>query len=563
MIVKDIIATSIIPEKIKNVMTGVIKSGIFPAIWKTAKLVLLRKPNKKADDPAGYRPLSLLDCYGKLLEAILLGRIEELLQNHCNLADTQFGFRKGKSTLGAIEKVVAMAEAAKQGTQRNKKLCALITLDVKNAFNSAPWQAILEEIKRRGFPQYMYNLIDSYLDQRHVVVRDAKGTTKTFEVSSGVPQGSILGPTLWNILYDEVLRLDLGSEVQLVGFADDLALIVTAQKEYVLMKKANIALGRISDWMKHKRLRLAPEKTEAIMLSGKKRYGPISFLVDGVEVRPGEKLKYLGIWFDRCLKFNKHIEEVSGKAERLTAALGRLMPRRGGPRASKRKLLASVAHSVMLYGAPIWVNTLKMDKYKKMLTRIQRLLAIRICGAYRTISLEAVQVIAGLIPIERLALERTRRYRKDKNTPEEERKRTLIEWEAEWRSRGKGAWTRELIPNLKEWMERKHGEVDRWLTQVLSGHGVFNTYLHTIGKAISDECPYCGENDTPQHAIFECRMFERERNMTLGKGSKLTPKNFIPRMLANKDEWEKVAKLVKLIMKTREDDEWDRQNIEA
>ncbi|CAH2216775.1 jg21355 [Pararge aegeria aegeria] len=128
-----------------------------------------------------------------------------------------------------------------------------------------------------------------------------------------------------------------------------------------------------------------------------------------------------------------------------------------------------------------------------MLKRIQRLLAIRICGAYRTISLKVVLVIAGLIPIERLALERARRY------------------------------------------------------------------LHTI----NDEYPTMAKMIPPQHAIFECRMFEHERILILGNESNLTPKNFIPRKLRNKDEWGNVDKLVKLIMKTREDDEWDMQNTEA
>ncbi|KAA5590522.1 hypothetical protein F3H15_36375, partial [Pseudomonas aeruginosa] len=116
---------------------------------------------------------------------------------------------------------------------------------------------------------------------------------------------------LWNILYDGVLRLELGDGAQLIGFADDLALVVSAKKEAELMAITNVALQKISAWMKQKRLHLAPEKTEAIVLSGRRKLSEICFTLQGVRVVPTDKLKYLGFWFDKSLKFGKHIEETT------------------------------------------------------------------------------------------------------------------------------------------------------------------------------------------------------------------------------------------------------------
>ncbi|XP_052738128.1 uncharacterized protein LOC128198188 [Bicyclus anynana] len=560
------LASKVIPDQLRDVMNGIFLSGEFPDIWKTARLILLRKHNKSADEPSGYRPLCLLDCYGKLLERILLNRIEQLLPKHGGLAKDQFGFRSGRSTLDAIERVKAIALAAKQGSQRTRKLCTLVALDVRNAFNSAPWILILEEFKRRKFPDYVINLISSYLNQRNIIITDAAGSSETIRVTSGVPQGSILGPTLWNILYDGVFKLDLGDEARLVGFADDLALVVAARTDQLLMKRTNRALDIINKWMIGKHLKLAPEKTEAIMLSGRKRHGPLTFNIDGVEIKPCDKLRYLGVWLDRSLRFDKHVVQTAEKAEKLAAALTQLMPRKGGPRASKRRLLASVAHSVMLYGAPVWSQALQVTKYNNVLGRTQRRLAIRICGAYRTVSKEAVLVIAGLIPIDKLATERARLYKREaKRTPKEERKRTLQEWSTEWLESGKGQWTRDLIQDLVKWVERKHGEVDKLITQALTGHGVFNTYLHAIGKANSECCTYCGEVDTPNHAIFECMEFEGERSNARQGGEPLTKANLVPYMLENKEAWANGAKMLHYIMGRRVRDEWDRQkeNIEA
>ncbi|KAA5634955.1 hypothetical protein F3G63_34325, partial [Pseudomonas aeruginosa] len=110
-----------------------------------------------------------------------------------------------------------------------------------------------------------------YLQDRCIILTDAEGGVVVKKVTGGVPQGSILGPTLWNILYDGVLRLELGDGAQLIGFADDLALVVSAKKEAELMAITNVALQKISAWMKQKRLHLAPEKTEAIVLSGRRK----------------------------------------------------------------------------------------------------------------------------------------------------------------------------------------------------------------------------------------------------------------------------------------------------
>ncbi|CAH2239390.1 jg6634 [Pararge aegeria aegeria] len=90
---------------------------------------------------------------------------------------------------------------------------------------------------------------------------------------------------------------------------------------------------------------------------------------------------------------------------------------------------------------------------------------------------------------------------------------------------------RELIGDLKKWHNRKHGEVDRWITQALSGHGVFNTYLFAIGKAPREECYFCGEEDTPRHAIFECTACTDLRSVAQGASSNVDSQSLIARML--------------------------------
>lgn len=108
----------------------------FPPRWKRARLVLIRKgPDKPPYQPSSYRPICMLDSSGKLLERLLLQRLESHLDAHGGRrrAANQYGFRKGVSTESAVQKVLSLADIAASGTGQ-KDLCVLITLDVKNCF---------------------------------------------------------------------------------------------------------------------------------------------------------------------------------------------------------------------------------------------------------------------------------------------------------------------------------------------------------------------------------------------------------------------------------------------
>jgi len=121
------------PELFRDVYNRCLRDGVFPAVWKRAKLILLRMGNKPPDQASSYRPICLLNTQEKLFERIIKGRLEAHLLQVGNLNDRQFGSRKGRSKVNAVQKVMGVANAV----ATNKQLCALVALDVANAFNSA------------------------------------------------------------------------------------------------------------------------------------------------------------------------------------------------------------------------------------------------------------------------------------------------------------------------------------------------------------------------------------------------------------------------------------------
>jgi len=539
----------------------------------------------------------MLDSTGKLLERLLLQRLERHLDEHGGRrrAPNQFGFRKGISTESAVNSVLDIATQAAAAPGK-KSLCVLVTLEVKNAFNSLRWPEIDAALRRMQTPEYLVEMLRSWLSDR-TLLTGAERTPR--EVTCGVPQGSVLGPALWNVAYNSLLKTYVPTWVHLIGFADDLAVVGTAATGQLLEDLVNPVLQKIDEWMIDHGLELAHHKTEVVILSRRRAFVPPRLSIGGHPITLYSKIRYLGVILDKNLTFAPHVDTATKKASHMAAALARLMPNVNGPSQCKRRLLATVVESQLLYAAPVWCDKVSASaRTRGMLVRPQRAAAQRVTRAYRTVSDEAALVLAEMPPSDLLGSERKRIRSRvaappipDTTPPtraaikRQERRETIAQWQARWLSTPKASWTKLLLPVIMRCLGRTVPKMplSYHMTQVLTGHGCFQQYLHRFGRANSPQCTLCShDSDTTEHTLFSCPFFDGLREEFSSRLGRRPRKEDIPAVLCGpefeslptdpvqknlaltnaEEDFRLFYRMVEAIMTLKEDEERRRQAID-
>ena len=119
----------------------------------------------------------------------------------------------------AVKHVV---EEVNKKAYKNRGCAVMIALDIQNAFNSANWEQMIGALKNMKTKSYLQHITQSYFTNRWIVTKYGKWV----QMSCGVPQGSVLGPTMWNSFYDQIFSIKVPLGLDLIAFADDLALVI-------------------------------------------------------------------------------------------------------------------------------------------------------------------------------------------------------------------------------------------------------------------------------------------------------------------------------------------------
>ncbi|THC87303.1 hypothetical protein EYZ11_013252 [Aspergillus tanneri] len=249
---------------LKKTITGIftisINLGYYPKRWRSAKIVVLRKPGKPDYSiPGAYRPISLLNTLGKLLEAVMARRLSYLAEKHGLLPDTQFGGRPGRTTEQAL---LVLANAIDRAWYKYK-VVTLIAFDLKGAFNRVNKVSLDVRLQARRIPAVARKWIASFISDRHASIGfDDFRTEVTPLANAGLAQGSPLSPIL-------VFPVTFHGGVS--AFIDDyFRWRVGRSAEENLAKIQAEDIPRVESWAQRTGSCFAAEKTELIHFTRKK-----------------------------------------------------------------------------------------------------------------------------------------------------------------------------------------------------------------------------------------------------------------------------------------------------
>ncbi|BHF71211.1 hypothetical protein SprV_0401426600 [Sparganum proliferum] len=281
------------------------EAGCLPADWKSARITPLHKGGSKTS-ANNYRPISLTSICCKLMEKIIKRELMRFLEQHNLLSDAQHGFRSGRS---CVTNLLNCLERWTRSVDEGNAL-HVVYIDFKKAFDSVPHQRLLHKLSRIGVRGNLLKWIQSFLLDRCQTVHVGGQQSTEVAVESGVPQGSVLGPTLFIIYVNDcVSELDCG-----VGmFADDIKLwsvIRTADDEEHL--QAN--LNRLQQWSKDWLLPFNEKKCNILRVGKARSPNHMAYCLNGMPLQEVDSQKDLGVWITTSLKPSLHCTKIAKSA---------------------------------------------------------------------------------------------------------------------------------------------------------------------------------------------------------------------------------------------------------
>lgn len=359
------------------IFNACLRLSYYPSQWKIAQVVMILKPGKPAQEASSYRPISLLPVVGKLMEKMILNRMQEHLREV--IPSHQFGFREGHGTIEQVHRLVDVIGRALE----NKQYCCAIFLDISQAFDKVWHKGLLYKIKNI-LPHSFFPILKSYLEKRCYEVRQNSDTSQMYEINSGVPQGSILGPVLYLIFTADLPTV---SYTTTATYADDTAVLSVHENHDAASQNLQSHLTLIEAWFDLWRIKANTDKSVQVTFALRRKTCPPVKLYNK-DVPQQEDAKYLGMHLDRRLTWRKHIwtkrKQLDLKLRNMYWLIGRKSQLTD---ASKMIIYKSILKPVWTYGIQLWgsascSNIEILERFQSKTMRAMYNIPQNICNRY-------------------------------------------------------------------------------------------------------------------------------------------------------------------------------------
>ena len=378
------IVADIVSPSIASILNLSIASAQFPAIWKSSLITPVFKSGAKTAI-ANYRPVSVLPLLSKLMEKVVNSQVTHYLKDNDILTKFYSGFRKNHSTQTAL---ISITDNILCNMDKGL-ITPTILMDLSKAFDTIDHPLMLQKLLRYGFDTHSMFWFNSYLQNRLQYVKVGNILSNAAKVSCGVPQGSVLGPTLFNLYINEIpamLKKLSSNDSNIHGYADDLQLYSSCKAEKVeemlSMLKDDIYL--ILEWFSANKLKANPDKFQFIIFGTNKQLAKIPPSCTKIDIQDNlveaaKEVKILGMQIDQTLSWKSHISHLK------KSCAGKLIQMKQIRNCMKRETFSNVVQACVLssvqYGDIVYGNASKTALHKAQL--IQNFAAKVVTGMHK------------------------------------------------------------------------------------------------------------------------------------------------------------------------------------
>ena len=285
-----------------------IYSNGFPEQWREGIIIPLPKPNKPTTQCDSYRPITLTNCLSKLMEKILNRRLQHYLESINFYSTTQSGFRAKHSTLDGL---VRLGHTAQRAINENK-YCIAVFLDISQAFDTVWLHGLLTKLHSTGLKGNLARYIREFLQNRKISVKVGNTISSKYPLHSGVPQGSVMSPTLFTVMINDIFD-ECPENIQTSLYADDGAMWLITDNLQQGLADLQKAIDEVSKWSHKWGLQVSHKKTTAMIITHKHTRNPAPLLLHNHPITFTTTSKFLGITFDTRLTWGKHITNIKNR----------------------------------------------------------------------------------------------------------------------------------------------------------------------------------------------------------------------------------------------------------
>lgn len=368
------------------------ENGKIPSKMKEALIIPLIKDSNKPPTTNNFRPISLLNTIAKIFEKMVNQRLIWELEHKQFLDKHQSGFRKNRSTTTNL----SILESEISSNLKKKMYTGAVLFDIEKAYDKLWRYSVLTQLQKWGFGGNIFNYIKDFLANRTFMVSINGVYSESYDLINGIPQGSSLSASLFLIGMENLIKTVKKIEsVKYLLYADDIVIFTTSKNIKTVKKTLQLAINKLYNQGLLYGFTISTEKTKNIVFTNKHKVPELQLHMGSHNIHQDNVVKFLGMFWDRKLNWNRHIRSLKDKVKKRLNILSVLSKVSwGASRRSLEKIVRAFILPVIDYGATVYGSS--SSSILNILEPCLNIAVRKMTGAFKSSPCKSLLAEAGI-----------------------------------------------------------------------------------------------------------------------------------------------------------------------